>query len=119
MSLKKRGCLSHAGKAIRLKDRLRSYMNPKLADKTTSVAKMVPQIDDLEWLVTTNEKEALILENNLIKTYRPRYNIMYRDDKSYLSVKVTQHRYPRMYKTRKLCRMGSTYFRDHFHRWRR
>lgn len=99
----------YVGKAVRLKDRLRSYTNPK-SDKRPSVALMVPQIQNVEWLVTGSEKEALILENNLIKTYRPKYNIMYRDDKSYLSLKITNHKYPRMYKTRKIVQDGSTYF---------
>jgi excinuclease ABC subunit C len=104
-----RGRALYVGKAVRLRDRLRSYANP-LSDKRPSVALMVPLIDHVEWLLADNEKEALILENNLIKSYRPKYNIMYRDDKSYLSIKMTNHAFPRIYRTRKIVQDGSTYF---------
>lgn len=105
----KRGAYLYVGKAIRLRDRLRSYVNP-LSDSRPSIAMMVSQIETLEWLVTDSEKEALILENNLIKTYRPKYNIMYRDDKTYLSLKLSHHKYPRLHKTRRIVHDGSTYF---------
>jgi len=105
----KAGRCLYVGKALRLRDRLRSYM-PPVWDKRPSVLRMVDHVMDVEWLVTRNEKEALILENNLIKSYRPKYNIMYRDDKSYLSLKMTRHDYPRLYKTRKIIPDGSTYF---------
>ncbi|MCB0271420.1 MAG: excinuclease ABC subunit UvrC [Bdellovibrionales bacterium] len=103
------GAYLYVGKAIRLKDRLRSYINPQ-SDSRPSIALMVPKVDTVEWFVTDNEKEALILENNLIKTYRPKYNIMYRDDKTYLSLKLTKHVYPRLYKTRNIMHDGGTYF---------
>ena len=65
----------------------------------------------METLVTTNEKEALILENNLIKQYKPRYNIRLKDDKSYLSIKVTvSHPWPRILATRKIVKDGNRYF---------
>ena len=69
------------------------------------------RIDDFETLVTANDKEALILENNLIKQYKPRYNIRLKDDKSYLSIKVTtQHPWPRIFATRKIVKDGNRYF---------
>jgi excinuclease ABC subunit C len=72
---------------------------------------LVQRIDDFETLVTTSDKEALILENNLIKQYKPRYNIRLKDDKSYLSIKVTTgHAWPRIFATRKIVKDGSRYF---------
>jgi excinuclease ABC subunit C len=68
-------------------------------------------VEDIETLVTSNDKEALILENNLIKQYKPRYNIRLKDDKSYLSIKVTtQHAWPRILATRKIVKDGNRYF---------
>ena len=69
------------------------------------------RVADIETLVTSNDKEALILENNLIKQYKPRYNIRLKDDKSYLSIKVTtQHAWPRILATRKIVKDGNRYF---------
>ena len=72
---------------------------------------LVRRVADVETLVTSNDKEALILENNLIKQYKPRYNIRLKDDKSYLSIKVTtQHAWPRIFTTRKIVKDGNRYF---------
>ena len=68
------------------------------------------RVRDFDTLVTTSEKEALILENNLIKQYQPRYNIRLKDDKSYLSAKVTNHPWPRITVTRKIVKDGGHYF---------
>ena len=68
------------------------------------------QVRDFETLVTTSEKEALILENNLIKQYNPRYNIRLKDDKSYLSAKITNHPWPRITVTRRIVKDGGRYF---------
>ncbi len=106
----KAGKVIYVGKAKDLRGRVRAYFNqPRrtfsggilgAAGRTTSSV-----------LVTSNDKEALILENNLIKQYKPRYNIRLKDDKSYLSIKVTtQHPWPRILATRKIVKDGSRYF---------
>src|SRR5688572_7215548 len=81
------GKVIYVGKAKDLRARVRSYFNR--ADERSQVEFLVRRIGDFESLVTANDKEALILENNLIKQYKPRYNIRLKDDKSYLSIKVT------------------------------
>jgi excinuclease ABC subunit C len=99
----------YVGKAIRLRDRLKAYV-PPVKDERPSVAIMVPLIREVEWLLTDTEKEALLLENSLIKTHRPRYNISLRDDKSYVSLRLTKHDFPRLFVTRNIVRDGSEYF---------
>lgn len=103
------GRVVYIGKAKSLRSRVRCYFHG--ADERSQVPFLVRKIQDLDFLVTTNEKEALILENNLIKQYKPRYNIRLKDDKSYVSVKVTiQDPWPRILVTRKIARDGSRYF---------
>jgi excinuclease ABC subunit C len=86
--LKERGGrVIYVGKAKNLRSRVSSYFRG--GDGRHQVAFLVRRVADLECLVTQNEKEALILENNLIKQYKPRYNIRLKDDKSYVSVKIT------------------------------
>jgi excinuclease ABC subunit C len=88
---------------------VRAYFNR--ADERSQIEFLVRRIEDIDTLVTANDKEALILENNLIKQYKPRYNIRLKDDKSYLSIKVTtQHAWPRILATRKIVKDGSRYF---------
>ncbi|MEZ4703838.1 MAG: excinuclease ABC subunit UvrC [Bdellovibrionota bacterium] len=99
----------YVGKAIRLRDRLRSYLNPG-SDLRPSIPLLMKKAKSVEWMLTDNEKEALILENNLIKTHRPRYNIMLKDDKSYVSLKMTKHKYPRLFITRKIKQDDSRYY---------
>lgn len=99
----------YVGKAVRLRDRLKSYLRPD-QDTRPSIAVLAPQVKEVEWLLTDNEKEALILENNLIKSYRPKYNIDLRDDKSYVSLRLTSHGFPRLFVTRKIVKDGSHYF---------
>ena len=82
----KDGEIIYVGKAIKLKNRVHSYFVGSHNYKTT---KLVSQIDDFETIVTTSEKEALLLEFNLIKQYRPRFNIMFMDDKSYPYLKLS------------------------------
>jgi excinuclease ABC subunit C len=99
----------YVGKAKDLRARVRAYFNN--ADERSQVQFLVRRIMDFQTLVTGNEKEALILENNLIKQYKPRYNIRLKDDKSYLSIKVTtSHPWPRILATRKIVKDGSRYF---------
>ena len=105
----KAGKVIYVGKAKDLHSRIRAYFNS--ADERSQVQFLVKRIEDIETLVTTSDKEALILENNLIKQYKPRYNIRLKDDKSYLSIKVTTaHPWPRIFATRKIVKDGSRYF---------
>lgn len=80
----------YVGKAISLKNRVRQYFRKN--NKTTRIEKMVSLIDHFEYIVTDNEAEALILECNLIKKNRPRFNVLLKDDKSYPYIKVTLRR---------------------------
>ena len=105
----KTGKVIYVGKAKDLRSRVRAYFNS--ADERSQVQFLVQRIEDVETLVTISDKEALILENNLIKQYKPRYNIRLKDDKSYLSIKVTTaHAWPRIFATRKIVKDGSRYF---------
>lgn len=105
----KAGKVIYVGKAKDLRSRVRAYFNS--ADERSQVQFLVQRIEDVETLVTISDKEALILENNLIKQYKPRYNIRLKDDKSYLSIKVTTaHAWPRIFATRKIVKDGSRYF---------
>ena len=97
------------GKAKSLRSRVRTYFRG--GDDRVQVRFLVQRVADFEILITANDKEALILENNLIKQYKPRYNIRLKDDKSYVSVKVTvQQEWPRILVTRKIVKDGSKYF---------
>lgn len=103
------GRVIYVGKAKNLRARLRQYFRG--GDERSQVQFLVPKVADFETLVTLSDKEALILENNLIKQYKPRYNIRLKDDKSYVSVKVTvQDPWPRIFLTRRIVRDGSRYF---------
>src|SRR5438034_9653958 len=104
------GSTLYVGKAKRLRSRVRSYFsNDQLESVKTS--HMVGLIGDLETIVVPSEAHALILEANLIKEYKPRFNISLRDDKSYPLIKVTvQEPFPRVYVTRRLVNDGSRYF---------
>ncbi len=103
------GKVIYVGKAGNLKKRVRSYFNKK--QKYSKVAMMVKQIATLDYYVTENEVEALIMENNFIKKYKPEFNVAYRDDKSYpylaISLKAT---YPRLRYTREAKRRDTRYF---------
>jgi excinuclease ABC subunit C len=104
----------YVGKAKRLINRVRSYFQ----DSSTHdgrIRVMVSKIDDLDIMVTDSEAEALILENNMIKEHQPRYNIMYRDDKSYPYICVTNDDRPRVFPTRTVIKDGSKYFGPYDH----
>ena len=104
------GKVIYVGKAVVLKNRVRSYFR-NLASHTPKVKAMVAKIAEIETIVTSSEVEALILECNLIKKYRPRYNISLKDDKTYPYLKVTmQEDFPRLYMTRRLQRDGDKYY---------
>ncbi|MDA1314000.1 MAG: excinuclease ABC subunit UvrC [Acidobacteria bacterium] len=107
------GRVIYVGKAKSLRDRVRSYfLENKLADAKTGT--LLSEARDIEYIAVANEKEALALENNLIKQRQPRYNILLRDDKAYPYVKLTQERFPRVYVTRRLRKDGSTYYGPYF-----
>ncbi len=103
------GKVIYVGKARSLRTRVRTYFRG--GDERLQVAFLMQRVGDVDVLVTASEKEALILENNLIKQYKPRYNIRLKDDKTYASVKVTvQDAWPRVILTRKIVKDGSKYF---------
>ena len=105
----KRGEIIYIGKAKVLRNRVRSYFQDsrRLDAKTR---RLVSRIHDLETIITDTEVEALILEANLIKENKPRYNINLKDDKSFPYIRVTNEAYPRIFPTRKIVRDGSRYF---------
>ncbi len=107
------GTIIYVGKAKNLRSRVRSYFNDdRLADtKTGTLISEARQIDIIE---VDNEKEALALENNLIKQWKPRYNILLRDDKTYPYIKLTAEKYPRVFVTRRLKKDGASYFGPYF-----
>src|ERR1700739_655812 len=107
------GRVIYVGKAKILRNRVRSYFNEdKLADAKTGG--LIAEARDIDYILVDNEKEALALENNLVKQYKPRFNVLLRDDKTYPYIKLTNERYPRVYVTRRLIKDGSTYFGPYF-----
>jgi excinuclease ABC subunit C len=105
----KSGKVVYVGKARDVRGRVRAYFRG--GDGRSQIRFLMSRVEDVETLVTSNEKEALILENNLIKQYKPRYNIRLKDDKSYLSIKINvRHPWPRITATRKIVKDGSRYF---------
>jgi excinuclease ABC subunit C len=108
------GTVVYVGKARSLRNRVRSYfLESRWADaKTSSLAR---EITDLETIVVDNEREALALEHNLIKQYKPKFNVVLRDDKTYPYIKLTaSEKYPRIYFTRRVKKDGSLYFGPYF-----
>lgn len=100
----------YVGKASILKNRVRSYFRAS-GPSVPKVRIMAAQIADFEYIITANELEALILECNLIKKYRPKYNVLLKDDKSYPYIKLTlNEEYPRVFATRRLMKDGARYF---------
>ena len=109
-----RGNPLYVGKAKRLRNRVKSYFQES-RNHDGRIRVMVKKIVDVEVFVTDSEAEALILENNLIKQFQPRYNIMYRDDKSYPYICITNDDKPRVYPTRTVINDGSKYFGPYDH----
>jgi len=100
----------YVGKALRLRDRLRSYFTPGYAD-TGRIAELMQRATDFDFVTTANEVEALVLENNLIKNYRPRFNIRLKDDKNYLYLKLpVTEEFPRVHYSRRVLNDGALYF---------
>jgi excinuclease ABC subunit C len=109
----RQGTVIYVGKAKNLRARVRSYFNEdRLADSKTGT--LISEARDIDFIQVDNNKEALALENNLIKKWKPRFNILLRDDKTYPSIKLTGEQYPRVYVTRRLFKDGSTYFGPYF-----
>ena len=107
------GRVIYVGKAKSLRLRVRSYFSDeRQADVKTGT--LLAEACDIDYILVDNEKEALALENNLIKQYKPRFNILLRDDKTYPYIKLTHEKYPRVYVTRRLRKDGATYFGPYF-----
>src|SRR6202161_1072959 len=103
----------YVGKAKNLRARVRSYFSDeRLAELKTGT--LIKDARHIDFIQVDNEKEALALENNLIKQWKPRYNILLRDDKTYPYIKLTAEKYPRVYVTRRLRKDGSSYFGPYF-----
>lgn len=103
------GTIIYVGKAKNLRNRIRSYFQVgRIVDAKTKA--MVSHIDDFDFLVVDTEDEAFILEDNLIKKHKPKYNILLRDDKTYPYIKVTNEEFPKIFPTRKVIKDGSKYF---------
>ncbi|WNS74520.1 excinuclease ABC subunit UvrC [Bacillus sp. DTU_2020_1000418_1_SI_GHA_SEK_038] len=103
----RQGTIIYVGKAKVLKNRVRSYFTGSHDGKTQ---RLVNEIEDLEYIVTSSNMEALILEMNLIKKYDPKYNVMLKDDKTYPFIKLTAERHPRLITTRKVKKDKGKYF---------
>lgn len=107
------GTIIYVGKAKNLKRRVSSYFNREHEPGKTRV--LVSKIADIRYIVVNTEEDALLLENNLIKKYRPRYNVLLKDDKTYPSICVQNEYFPRVFKTRRIIRNGSSYYGPYSH----
>ena len=103
-----KGTVIYVGKAKNLRKRISSYFQKEHENRKTRV--LVKQIYDLRYIVVDSEADALLLENNLIKQYRPRYNVMLKDDKTYPSIVIKHEPFPRIFQTRNIVRDGSLYY---------
>jgi excinuclease ABC subunit C len=107
------GSVIYVGKAKNLRARVRSYFSDdRLGDAKTG--SLISEADDVHFIEVDNNKEALALENNLIKRYKPRFNILLRDDKTYPYIRLTSERFPRVYVTRRIIKDGSSYYGPYF-----
>ena len=107
------GVIIYVGKAKNLKRRVYSYFSKEHEPGKTRV--LVSKIADIRYIVVNSEEDALLLENNLIKKYKPRYNVLLKDDKTYPSICVQNEYFPRIFKTRKIIRNGSSYYGPYSH----
>ncbi|NQT51770.1 excinuclease ABC subunit UvrC [bacterium] len=107
----KRHKVVYVGKAVNLRSRVRSYFQPGSSDERVFVEHMMPKVADIDWVLVASEKEALILENNLIKQFRPRFNINLKDDKTFLSIRLDRRKpFPRLELVRRYTEDGALYF---------
>ena len=111
--LNNEGVIIYVGKAKNLKRRVYSYFSKEHQSAKTRM--LVSKIADIRYIVVNTEEDALLLENNLIKKYKPRYNVLLKDDKTYPSICITNEYFPRIFKTRKIIRNGATYFGPYSH----
>ena len=107
------GTIIYVGKAKNLKKRVYSYFSKEHEPGKTRV--LVSKIADIRYIVVNTEEDALLLENNLIKKYKPRYNVLLKDDKTYPSICVQNEYFPRIFRTRKIIRNGSSYYGPYSH----
>lgn len=107
------GTIIYVGKAKNLKRRVYSYFSKEHQPGKTRV--LVSKIADIRYIVVNSEEDALLLENNLIKKYKPRYNVLLKDDKPYPSICVQNEYFPRVFKTRRIIRNGSSYYGPYSH----
>jgi excinuclease ABC subunit C len=109
------GEVIYVGKAKNLRSRVRSYFQEGVGEANAKTGSLLREAVDVDYIVVANNKEALALENNLIKQKKPRFNILLRDDKTYPYIKLTLgERYPRVYVTRRLRKDGSEYYGPYF-----
>lgn len=111
--LNENGEIIYVGKAKNLKRRVYSYFSKEHQSRKTAM--LVSKIRDIKYVVVNTEEDALLLENNLIKRYKPHYNVLLKDDKTYPSICITNEYFPRIFKTRKIIRNGSIYFGPYSH----
>ena len=107
------GTIIYVGKAKNLKRRVSSYFNKEQQTRKTKL--LVEHIRDIRYIVVGTEEDALLLENNLIKRYKPHYNVLLKDDKSYPSIAISSEYLPRVFKTRQRGKRGATYFGPYSH----
>lgn len=107
------GQVIYVGKAKNLKKRVSSYFLKE--QQTNKTRLLVKQIADIKYIVVNSEWDALLLENNLIKKYKPKYNILLKDDKTYPSICITNEPFPRIFKTRNIIKNGSSYYGPYSH----
>ncbi len=107
------GTIIYVGKAKNLKRRVYSYFSKEHQPGKNRV--LVSKIADIRYIVVNSEEDALLLENNLIKKYKPRYNVLLKDDKTYPSICVQNEYFPRVFKTRRIIRNGSSYYGPYSH----
>ena len=107
------GTIIYVGKAKNLKRRVSSYFNKEQQTRKTRL--LVARIRDIRYVVVKTEEDALLLENNLIKRYKPHYNVLLKDDKTYPSIAVTTEYLPRIFKTRQRGKRGAVYFGPYSH----
>ena len=102
------GTIIYVGKAKNLRRRVNSYFQKD--QQTNKTRQLVRHIEDIKYIVVNSEQDAFLLENNLIKQYQPRYNILLKDGKSYPSICITKEKYPRIFKTRNIIKGAGEYF---------
>ncbi len=107
------GTIIYVGKAKNLKRRVSSYFNKEQQSRKTRL--LVQHIRDIRYVVVPTEEDALLLENNLIKRYKPHYNVLLKDDKTYPSIAVSSEYLPRIFRTRQRGKRGATYFGPYSH----